>query len=203
MRVWDKMGYSREILTRNTRRCIDETGVVRKGTIDGEALRRCYVAEAEIVGKRKAAERQRTYEENRPEAIKKWLGAVLGYRVGTMADRRDEARAEIAKQKKYARVGGVLNKSAIYEQQERIRGADEAIEWDQQYAKENGVKILGRNDKRVATVEECLDASYDHELNGSITEADIGRIVRGANSYVVEGQDCLWIALLIKETEPK
>ena len=203
VRVWDKMGFSRELLTRNARRCIDQTAVTPTGPIDGGALRRCEAAEAEAVGKQRAAKRQRDYEETRPEAIKRWLGAVLGYRVATMEDRREDARAEITKQRKYARVGGVLNKSAVYEQQERIRGADEAIEWDRQYAKENGVKVLGRTDKRVARVGECLDSSYGQTLSDSIAEADIGRIFNGASSFAVEGQDCLWIVLLIKETEPR
>jgi hypothetical protein len=159
--------------------------------------------EANERAKEEKEARRRSYEENRPEAIKKWMGAVLGYRVALAEDRRAEAKTEIAKAKKYSRVGGVVNKSAIYEAQQNIRWADEDIDERRQTAKDEGVKILDRNDKRVATVEECLDASYDHERSSSITETDIGRIVTGASSFAIEDQDCLWIVLLIKDTEPR
>ena len=165
--------------------------------------RQAREAEETARAKEEAEASHRDYEENRPEAIKKWMGAVLGYRVALAEDRRAEAKTEIAKEKKYSHVGGVVNKSAIYEAQQKIRWADEDIEERKQTAKDEGVKILSRNDKRVATVEECLDSSYDHERSGSITETDIDRIARGTNSFVVEGQDCLWIVLLIKETEPR
>jgi hypothetical protein len=160
--------------------------------------------EAAAEERREAAEaRERDYKENRPEAIKKWMGAVLGYRVALAENRREEAKTEIAKEKKYSRVGGVVNKSAIYEAQQKIRWADEDIEERRQTARDEGVKILGRNDKRVSAVEECLDASYDHERSSSITKTDIDRIIGSAGWFTVEGQDCLWIILLIKETEPK
>jgi hypothetical protein len=157
--------------------------------------------EAKERAKEEREAREWEYKANRPEAIKKWMGAVLGYRVALAEDRRAEAKTEIAKEKKYSRIGGVVNKSAIYEAQQKIRWADEDIEERRQTARDEGVKILGRNDKRVSAVEECLDASYDHERGSSITETDIGRMAKGTNSFVVEGQDCLWIVLLIKETD--
>jgi hypothetical protein len=153
--------------------------------------------------KARSEARQRDYDANHPEAVKRWLGAVIGYCVAVLEDRRSDAVTEIAKQKKYAKVGGVLNKGAISEQQDRIRVADEAIEENKSYAKGNGVKVLPRTDKRVAAVEDCLEASYDHSLYNAINQSDIERMINGASSFALDGQDCLWIAALLKETDQK
>ena len=132
-------------------------------------------------------ERQRDYEKHLPEGMKKWLGAVLGYRVALAEDSREEAKAEITKERKYSRYGGVFDKSAIYESQQQIREADETIERERQRAKDNHVKVLGRNDERIRRVEECLRSSYVS--------------VPAPATFVVEGQDCLWIHLVVRNVD--
>lgn len=156
---------------------------------------------------RKAAEaaaeqRQLAIAEHQPEAIQKWLGALLGYRTALAEDKRDDAKVEIAKQKKYSRIGGVINKSAVYEAQQKIRSADEIIESQRETAKENRVKVLGRNDPKIDQVQGCINANYDQNLSAGITVQDIDEVVQRARSFEVEGQDCLWILLLLRATEP-
>jgi hypothetical protein len=151
--------------------------------------------------KARQAERQRDANAHHEEAIDKWLGAVFGYRVAIAEDARAEAKEEIAKQKKYSRLGGVVNKVVMYDAQQQIRASDEIIEEQRQRAKDNRVKLLGREDTRVRRVEECIESNYDHRLGSRITGQDIGAVVGAATSFVVEGQDCLWILLLIRETD--
>jgi len=149
-----------------------------------------------------AEQRQLAIAEHQPEAIQKWLGALLGYRTALAEDKRDDAKVEIAKEKKYSRIVGVLNKSAVYEAQQRIRSADEIIERQRETAKENKVKVIGRNDPKIDQVQECINASYDPKLSAGITERDIDEVVQRARSFELEGQDCLWILLLLRATEP-
>ena len=139
--------------------------------------------------------------DHQSEAIKKWLGALLAYRVALAEDKRDAAKEEIAKEKKYSRVGGVVNKTAIYESQQQIRAADEIIETQQQAARTNQVKVLARNDPKVDRVQECIDSHYDPQLSSGVTQQDIDDVVAASTSFEVEGQDCLWILLLLRATE--
>jgi hypothetical protein len=94
--------------------------------------------------------------EGRPEAIKKWLGSVLGYRAALAEDSREEARTEIAKQKKYSRMGGVVDLEARNEAQQQIREADEELAQLKEIAKANTVKVVPRADKRISQVEACI-----------------------------------------------
>jgi hypothetical protein len=123
-------------------------------------------------------ERKRRLEEHQPEAIKKWLGAVLGYRVALAEDSREDAKKEIAKQKKYSRYGGVVNKVVMYESQQKIRVADEEIERLRQMAKEYGVQVAGRKQKALSFAEDCVQ---DNKL---------------------EGEDCQDVRTLYQQSEP-
>jgi len=198
-----KMGYPERCLTTTARTCIDSTVRKANGLIDGEALRKCINLGCREESERKTTERRRAIQEHQPEAIKKWLGALLGYRVALAQDKREAAKAEIAKEKKYSRVGGVVNKVAIHEAQQEIRSADEIIETQQASAKTNQVKVLRRDDPKVDRVQECMDANHDPKRSAEITVQDIDDVVQAATSFEVEGQDCLWILLLLRATEPQ
>jgi len=58
---------------------------------------------------------------------KEWAVPAHSEEICRWTGRRQEAVQEIAKEKKYARYGGVVDKRAIYEQQTAIRDADEII----------------------------------------------------------------------------
>ena len=139
-----------------------------------EVLKLVETREADV--KRKA-EAQRGYEEHLPAALK-WMGAVLGYRVAIAEDSRREALAEIAKEKKYAKYGGVFDKAAVYESQQQIRTADEEIARLKQFAKKNQAKVLGRNHPQMLRAEECLTEGMDND-------------------------DCEWVRVIYEKTAPE
>lgn len=56
---------------------------------------------------------------------KKQMAVVLGSILCALDFGKRQALDEIAKEKKYAKVGGVINKAKLYAQQQRIRRADE------------------------------------------------------------------------------
>jgi hypothetical protein len=223
VKAWDTLGLSRDFLTPDARRCIDSANDLYGKSIEGETGHTCNVVEKTIafgrtvdsIGVRRCAQvgeeevqanrmerRQRDLEEHLPRAIEKWLGAVLGYRLAFVENSREEATAWIAKQKKSPRYAGVMSKLVIRKFQQQIRSADEAIEYLKRRAKANQVKILARSDERLRYIHACVDSSYDHELSDTVTESDINAIVGSTTSFAVEGQDCLWILIFMRETNP-
>lgn len=160
-------------------------------------------AHAGKVAQEDGERRRQAIAEHQPEAIKSWMGAVLGYRVALAEDRRAHAKTEIAKEKKYSRVGGVLNKSAIYEAQRELRAADETIERAEAKAKESRVKVSKTTDPKVSRVQECIDANHDPQTSSTVTVQDVDEAVRSAQSFEVDGNDCLWILLLLRDTEAR
>jgi len=160
-------------------------------------------AHARKVAQEDGQRRRQAIAERQPEAIKSWMGAVLGYRAALAEDRRARAKTEIAKEKKYSRIGGVLNKSAIYEAQRELRAADETIERAEAKAKENGVKVSKPDDPKISRVQECIEANHDPQTSSTVTVQDVDEAVRNARSFEVDGNDCLWILLLLRDIEAR
>lgn len=90
------------------------------------------------------------------------MAVVFGAIFCAMRDLRTTALAEIAKEKKYARVGGYEDKGKIYGLQQRVRRADEVT--DEQRGNIKGFKGLtpaGCSDTRVRAVLACRAVAND------------------------------------------
>ena len=190
MRVWDQQRYRREFLTPSARRCIDESGG-ESGLHDMNALILCAKRGTREVLSQRIAERQHEYERGLVEATVKWMGAVFGAEVVFAEDSREEAKAEIAKQKKYSRYGGVISKTEMYASQQKIRASDEEIDRMKGLAEEAQIKILGRTDEQTREASACILEHASH----------VDETLRAVHSFAVEGQDCLWMLILHLELE--
>lgn len=88
-----------------------------------------------------------------PKAMSVVFGAIFCY----TKNLRNVALAEIAKEKKYARIGGMVNKVKLYNLQQAIRWADETEAEERKNLKGyRRVVPLGCNNASVAAVTQCL-----------------------------------------------
>lgn len=191
MDIWRARNYQMRFLTPEFRKCLEDGVVgsskpfeIRVALCESfERFRqtqeeeRAMVAELMVKAKKERDDaealalkkkhqeeiREKIWKEREPDVIRKWLGAVLGYQAAVAEDNREEAKAEIAKQKKYSRYGGVVDRFALYESQQKIRESDEEIERLRGLAKDNEVKLLGRNHKALRRAEECIVKELDDE----------------------------------------
>jgi hypothetical protein len=186
-------GFSRDLLTPSARRCIDNSdGDATKGEVLFDCAK---IGEREVFLQRLVAGCTRDgcwpvgtlpSPAEVAEARAKWMGAVFGAEVVFVEDSRDEAKAEIAKQKKYSRYGGVISKTELYASQQEIRAADEKIDGIKALAEAAHVKVLRRTHKQTLEAHACIVEHGD----------DINEVIRAAHSFAVKGQDCLWILIL-------
>ena len=70
---------------------------------------------------------------------------------------RQEALGEIATQRKYSKVAGVVNKSDLYRQQQIVRISDARIRLARAVSKSFKNKLLGCDHEAVIRVTECRD----------------------------------------------
>lgn len=216
--VWDALGFARELLTLETRRCLDsaddlfgapsdaeighkanEPYLVSGRIIDGASLRRCAQIGEEEIRTNRMEKRQRDLEGHLSDGTQRWLGAVLGYRMILAENANDKARTEIATHRRNVRNNGPRERASIRRFRQQIQMENGVIARLTQRAKDNQVDILDRKDARIRRVQDCVDAAYDHDLRDSITESDINAVVSAAPSFAVEGQDCLWILIFLRE----
>ena len=89
---------------------------------------------------------------------KKALATIYGALICEQKDDRADALAEILKQKKYSRIGGAVDLTALKEQQDALRHADELISGLSAGAKKRGVTAFACTGAEVKAVRKCRGA---------------------------------------------
>ncbi len=98
------------------------------------------------------------------------LPAIFGATVCIGRETKSAALTEIAKERKYARLGGMVDKEKLYELQQRVRWADEHAEADAKAIKTWKVKPLPCSSRLVREIITCKHDSdrCDAQLNMAV-----------------------------------
>ncbi len=136
--------------------CSGELAVYESGDGARDEVDRCL----KRARREKAAAAEKAADEARMRehlADAKWMQIALSAWICHNADERKANVAEIATQRKYARVGGVVNLSSLQDLQDEIRAADENIAKARSALSSFRVKPLSCKSPMVFSVLTCVD----------------------------------------------
>lgn len=114
---------------------------------------------------------------------KKFMRVVYSASICRLQEERREALADIAREKKYARIGGVIDKRAIYDSQMVIRGTDEVLLDVRAEMRSMRIGPLGCGDKRVRALVPCLATSVRNPMGEC---SDVNDYVEAAPSLQMD-----------------
>lgn len=85
-----------------------------------------------------------------------WLAPALSAEACAYALERQRAEGDIAKEKKYGRIGGVVDKHALYNDEQRIRQADDEQRKIAATMRKGHLKQTACSDKAIAKLAPCM-----------------------------------------------
>lgn len=118
-------------------------------------------ANARLEAQRKADNKRALFDRLRNDPT--ILRAFLSANVCGGQEEQEAARKEIAKEKKYSRIGGSIDLRAMHDLQDRLRSADERIEKNKAALKQRKLKPYACTDNNVKQVMVCHDPSEYQE----------------------------------------
>lgn len=149
---------------RNAEQAVDTLRRCQERVKAEEERRKRDAAEtARVEAEKAAAEAARRARVQARVADPKWVSPLFSSLVCSAKRDRDRAVAEIAKERKYGRIGGVVDLQEIHDWQGAVREADERLARHRGEAKRRGARLLPCTDKLVGVLAQCVSDADDIE----------------------------------------